>query len=78
MDQTLNYAMQRHLASGSSQLLCLQLEDALQMQLPVNIPGTSNEYPNWRRKLSENIEQWQNNEQIRQLFADISARRNNN
>ena len=78
MDQTLNYAMQRHLAAGNSQLLCLQLEDALQMQLPVNIPGTSNEYPNWRRKLAENIEQWQSNQQIRQLFADISARRNNN
>ena len=73
MDQTLNYAMQRHLAAGSSQLLCLQLEDALQMSQPVNIPGTSNEYPNWRRKLSENIEQWRNNPAIKQLFNDITA-----
>src|SRR5690606_38142872 len=48
MDSTLNYAMQRHLAATSSQLLCLQLEDALQMTQPVNIPGTSTEYPNWR------------------------------
>jgi 4-alpha-glucanotransferase len=75
MDQTLNYAMQRHLAATSSQLLCLQLEDALQMTQPVNIPGTSNEYPNWRRKLSEPIEQWSQNQHIRQLFTDISGQR---
>ncbi|PKM20230.1 MAG: 4-alpha-glucanotransferase [Gammaproteobacteria bacterium HGW-Gammaproteobacteria-15] len=75
MDQTLNYAMQRHLAATSSQLLCLQLEDALQMTQPVNIPGTSNEYPNWRRKLSEPIEQWSQNHDIRQLFSQISKQR---
>lgn len=57
MDTTLNYALQRHLAATSSQLLCLQLEDALQMTQPVNIPGTSTEYPNWRRKLSQPLEQ---------------------
>lgn len=75
MDTTLNYAMQRHLAATSSQLLCLQLEDALQMTQPVNIPGTSNEYPNWRRKLSEPIEQWSQNQDIRQLFSQISKQR---
>ncbi|WP_240223882.1 4-alpha-glucanotransferase [Rheinheimera hassiensis] len=75
MDPTLNYAMQRHLAATSSQLLCLQLEDALQMTQPVNIPGTSNEYPNWRRKLSEPIEQWSQNHDIRQLFTEISKQR---
>ncbi|GAB2914709.1 4-alpha-glucanotransferase [Rheinheimera gaetbuli] len=75
MEQTLNFAMQRHLAATSSQLLCLQLEDALQMSQPVNIPGTSTEYPNWRRKLTQDIEQWQQNAQIRQLFSDISTKR---
>ena len=75
MEQTLNFAMQRHLAATSSQLLCLQLEDALQMSLPVNIPSTSTEYPNWRRKLTQDIEQWQDNAAIRQLFIDISAQR---
>ena len=75
MDTTLNYALQRHLAATSSQLLCLQLEDALEMTQPVNIPGTSTEYPNWRRKLSQNVEQWQHNGQMTALFADISTRR---
>lgn len=75
MEQTLNFAMQRHLAATSSQLLCLQLEDALQMSQPVNIPGTSTEYQNWRRKLTQDIEHWQENAQIRQLFSDISTKR---
>ena len=72
MDKTLNYALQRHLAATSSQLLCLQLEDALEMTQPVNVPGTSSEYPNWRRKLSQPLEQWSQREDIRQLFSDIS------
>lgn len=57
MDRTLNFALQQHLAKGSCQLLCLQLEDWLEMTEPVNVPGTSDEYPNWRRKLSMTLEQ---------------------
>lgn len=48
--------MQVHMATGSSALLSLQLEDWLQMDKPVNIPGTFEEYPNWKRKLSHNLE----------------------
>ncbi|WP_027670647.1 4-alpha-glucanotransferase [Rheinheimera baltica] len=76
MDTTLNFAMQRHLAVTSSQLLCLQLEDALEMTQPVNIPGTSTEYPNWRRKLSQPIEQWRQKSGMTELFKDITKRRN--
>ena len=38
-------------ARSSSQLVSLQLEDLCLVQSPVNIPGTAEEYPNWRRKL---------------------------
>lgn len=55
MTETLNFGMQAHMASGSSALLSLQLEDWLQMDKPVNIPGTFNEYPNWKRKLSRSL-----------------------
>ncbi len=75
MDRTLNYAMQRHLASGSSQLLCLQLEDWLEMEQPVNVPGTSDEYPNWRRKLSRELERWTSEPHIQQLLAELTAAR---
>ena len=56
MTRSLNFGMQVHMATGSSALLSLQLEDWLEMDKPVNIPGTFNEYPNWRRKLVRNLE----------------------
>lgn len=55
MNQALNQGMQVHMAGGSSALLSLQLEDWLQMDKPVNIPGTFNEYPNWKRKLTRSL-----------------------
>jgi 4-alpha-glucanotransferase len=56
MSKVLNFGMQTHMASGSSSLLSLQLEDWLEMDKPVNIPGTFNEYPNWQRKLSRSLQ----------------------
>lgn len=75
MDQRLNYALQQHLAAGSQQLLCLQIEDWLEMTQPVNVPGTSNEYPNWRRKLSQELEQWTCSEAISGLLQSLTALR---
>lgn len=56
MTEALNFGLQTHMATGSSALLSLQLEDWLQMDKPVNIPGTFDEYPNWKRKLNRNLE----------------------
>ena len=56
MDQILNFSLQKHLAAGNSSLLSLQLEDFLEMDQPVNVPGTSDEYKNWQRKLSHNLD----------------------
>lgn len=56
MDLRLSEGMQMHLAASSSALLSLQLEDWLEMDKPVNIPGTVDEYPNWRRKLSTTLD----------------------
>lgn len=75
MDRTLNYAMQQHLAAGAQQLLCLQIEDWLEMTQPVNVPGTSNEYPNWRRKLSAELEQWTKNTAISDLLQSLTTLR---
>ncbi|MCU7554362.1 4-alpha-glucanotransferase [Alteromonas sp. ASW11-19] len=75
MTQALNYGMQVHMAGGSSALLSLQLEDWLQMDKPVNIPGTFDEYPNWRRKLSANLESIFANPDIRQLAEKLTDAR---
>lgn len=75
MTQALNYGMQVHMAGGSSALLSLQLEDWLQMDKPVNVPGTFNEYPNWRRKLSQNLEAIFTNRDIVELAGSLSQAR---
>jgi len=49
-------AMHQYLARSSAALASLQIEDLLGMEDPVNVPGTSSEYPNWQRKLSADIE----------------------
>lgn len=76
MDKTLNFALQTHLASGSSALLSLQLEDFLEMDQPVNVPGTCDEYKNWQRKLSKNIEQLFTDPDIKTLLEKLSQARN--
>ena len=75
MDKALNHGMQVHMAGGSSALLSLQLEDWLEMDKPVNVPGTFNEYPNWKRKLTENIESLFERKDINELAAKLTQSR---
>ena len=75
MSQELNYAMQVHMAKGSSALLSLQLEDWLEMEKPVNVPGTSVEYPNWRRKLSHELEDIFSRSAISTLMEQLTQAR---
>lgn len=77
MEPVLAKALQLHLARGQSQLVCFQLEDWLGMTEPVNVPGTSDEYPNWRRKLSHSVEYLSHSSDIRQLLQDITTSRRN-
>lgn len=75
MSKELNYGMQVHMATGASALLSLQLEDWLEMDKPVNVPGTFHEYPNWKRKLSRNIEQIFSDQGIIDLAKAITEQR---
>ena len=75
MNRELNFGMQLHMASGSSALLSLQLEDWLEMDKPVNIPGTYKEYPNWRRKLTRNLEQVFSDAGLKELALGLTEAR---
>ncbi|MCW8092074.1 4-alpha-glucanotransferase [Alteromonas sp. ASW11-130] len=75
MTEALNFGIQVHMAKGSSALLSLQLEDWLQMDKPVNIPGTFKEYPNWRRKLTQTVEDIFDNTSIQSLAANLTQAR---
>lgn len=75
MTKELNHAMQIHMCNGSSALFSTQLEDWLEMEKPVNIPGTSDEYPNWRRKLSANISDIFSREDLKELARRMTEAR---
>ncbi|MCE2596146.1 4-alpha-glucanotransferase [Motilimonas cestriensis] len=75
MDRDLSFGIQQHAAHAKSLLLSLQLEDFLEMEKPVNIPGTSDEYPNWRRKLVCDLDDIFSQSHIQQLCNNISEAR---
>jgi 4-alpha-glucanotransferase len=75
LDPALNEAIHLYLAGSRARLMVVQPEDLLHMDEPVNVPGTSEEYPNWRRKLSADLEDWLHREDVRTLAGHISARR---
>ena len=76
MDKGLNYGIQVHMAKGSCNLLSVQLEDWMEMDKPVNVPGTSSEYPNWRRKLTWNLSDLFNNHDVQHLMHSLTDARN--
>ena len=75
MSPLLNRGLQRYVADSASALLGLQPEDWLDMADPVNIPGTSDQYPNWRRKLSHTLEEMFADRQVNRLLKDLDKRR---
>ncbi|OON39344.1 4-alpha-glucanotransferase [Izhakiella australiensis] len=75
MSTNLRRGMHLFLAQTESALLGLQPEDWLAMHLPVNVPGTVDEYPNWRRKLSQPLEAIFANKEIKTLVTAVDRRR---
>jgi 4-alpha-glucanotransferase len=53
-------AVARYLADTPSRLLVISMEDVLGVRDQVNLPGTTNEHPNWRRRLPVALEDLKN------------------
>ncbi|MDX1679040.1 4-alpha-glucanotransferase, partial [Arsukibacterium sp.] len=64
-----------YLAATPARLMAYQLEDLLLVATPVNIPGTSTEYPNWRRKLPIEFEQALQQSELRELILAMKQQR---
>jgi 4-alpha-glucanotransferase len=45
-----------HIGGSACELVMLPLEDALALQDQPNLPGTTDEHPNWRRRIAGNAE----------------------
>jgi 4-alpha-glucanotransferase len=56
-----------YLARAPAKLLVVALEDALGMSDQFNIPGTTDEHPNWRRKYPVELESMPDSETLRAI-----------
>jgi 4-alpha-glucanotransferase len=68
-------ALHVYLARSHTTLVSLQIEDLLGMIDPVNVPGTDQEYPNWQRKLTANVEDMATRADLDASFAAIESAR---
>ena len=75
-DLLLCAAIFRCCARSASQMVSVQLEDLALLETPVNIPGTSSEYPNWRRRLPADTSALIDSEIGSKLLSGFSEERN--
>lgn len=76
MSPILNRGVHRFVALSHSALLGLQPEDWLDMAQPVNVPGTTDQYPNWRRKLTREVAEIFDDARIVRLLREVGRLRN--
>ena len=69
-------SLQRHFCMTSCLLCSSQLEDWIGVEKPVNVPGTLHEYPNWRRKLTRNLNEIFDDPNVKTLTQAMTAARN--
>ena len=72
---TLGQAVHLYLAKSRAAMVTVQLEDMIGMLDPVNIPGTSREYSNWTRRMTESAPQIFARPEVRALGAAMKAAR---
>ena len=68
-------AAARFVAETPAALAILPLEDALGLADQPNLPGTTTEYPNWRRRYPGEANSMLDEEKVAARLADFSARR---
>jgi 4-alpha-glucanotransferase len=73
--EQLAHALHLYLARSPTTLVALHIEDLFGIIDPVNVPGTDSEYPNWRRKLSADIEDMAMRQDLNAQFAEIHRAR---
>ena len=68
-------AMHLFLARSAAVLVALQIEDLLGITEPVNVPGTDKEYPNWRRKITADLDDMASRPDLAAYLDAINAAR---
>ena len=75
MTPVLLHQLQAYIARSPARVLVVQPEDVLGVREQVNLPGTSSEHPNWRRKLPLLLERWPDDEGFSGLVRLLAALR---
>ncbi len=69
-------AVHRFLARTPAQVMMIWLEDVFGQIDQVNLPGTKRDtYPNWRRRLTVNLEEWRDDLRLKRIIKIIADER---
>jgi 4-alpha-glucanotransferase len=68
--------MLRSILDSPARLLLVNLEDLWLETRPQNIPGTSNERPNWRRKSRYRFEEFSKMPQVLEVLSELTSLHN--
>ncbi len=75
MNSELSRAVQAFLAKAPSRILLVPLEDALGLHEQVNIPGTTDEHPNWRRRMPITLDEFWQHTDMQNLVGVMNQER---
>jgi 4-alpha-glucanotransferase len=67
-------AVHAFLARSKAALALVQIDDVIGEKDQVNLPGATDEYPNWRRRLSQTLEEIAESPSLRKLGKTFAAR----
>jgi 4-alpha-glucanotransferase len=65
-------AANRYLGATPCAIVMAQLDDILEERDPVNVPGTSTQYPNWRRKLGTDVDALASDPRLHRLCTALN------
>jgi 4-alpha-glucanotransferase len=74
-DTAVIVAANRYLGATPCAIVMAQLDDVLTERAPVNVPGTSTQYPNWRRKLGTDVDTLASDDRLRRLCTVLAELR---
>jgi 4-alpha-glucanotransferase len=69
------HAIHQYLARTPSWLVLANVEDVIGMRSQTNVPGTVDQHPNWRRKLSLTVDELMQDARFEQLAARLRSER---
>jgi len=75
MTPSLGCGIHAYLAATPSKVLVVQLEDLAGVSDQINFPGTTDQYPNWRRKLPLDLERLPDDESFARLTQTLAQAR---